>query len=474
VPGAIEEAAAGVQIQGGGRLNTPPSQETNAKFDNFLFKQIRRDVASNEDAVRIRDQFKQSLFAGGLTPDLLRSLPPSARSALTTQLQRPLGQGFENPEVLATGLESGRIRPLDANRVINAGAQPNAELDKAAEGARNLTQSFEALQAAISRRIEQLSGDHAGLGPKIDSAARGIDNFQPDTKLIGGLFDNLNPVAVFGTLFSRLSSALTPSPTPAPPDVSGFTDGRRYSRQLNPTPVADDVSEAGKSLAAAITEAANAVRNATPTQPVQQKAGGGAVWGAGTATSDSIPAMLSHGEYVINANAASKIGLANLDRLNGYRGGGPIQLADGGSSSGYDASPEGGEAAHRPAMLSGSYDVRQPTMAAPSSMASSMVPARRSWRFRRSSRRWRVRVRRRAQESKRTHKSDFVGIFGGHNFDTPGSYAKGGPIGHFATGGIMPDFSAGSAPSLSAISPRRADRWVTWTSISRPTMATSK
>ncbi|MBN8934728.1 MAG: hypothetical protein J0I13_00115, partial [Rhizobiales bacterium] len=31
--------------------------------------------------------------------------------------------------------------------------------------------------------------------------------------------------------------------------------------------------------------------------------------------------------------------------------------------------------------------------------------------------------------SKRKYKSDFTGIFGGHVFDTPGSYASGGPVG---------------------------------------------
>ena len=45
-------------------------------------------------------------------------------------------------------------------------------------------------------------------------------------------------------------------------------------------------------------------------------ADGGAVWGPGTGTSDSIPAMLSNGEYVIRQAAAERIGYATLDRLN--------------------------------------------------------------------------------------------------------------------------------------------------------------
>lgn len=43
---------------------------------------------------------------------------------------------------------------------------------------------------------------------------------------------------------------------------------------------------------------------------------GGHVQGPGTATSDSIPAMLSDGEYVINAKATKQIGLNNLNALN--------------------------------------------------------------------------------------------------------------------------------------------------------------
>ena len=43
---------------------------------------------------------------------------------------------------------------------------------------------------------------------------------------------------------------------------------------------------------------------------------GGYVAGPGTGTSDSIPAMLSNGEYVINASAVRRIGVWNLDALN--------------------------------------------------------------------------------------------------------------------------------------------------------------
>ncbi len=55
-----------------------------------------------------------------------------------------------------------------------------------------------------------------------------------------------------------------------------------------------------------------------------KRAMGGAVFGAGTAMSDSIPMALSNGEYVLRTAAAQAIGYGNLDRINatGNIGGG--------------------------------------------------------------------------------------------------------------------------------------------------------
>ncbi|KWK79431.1 hypothetical protein WM16_07770 [Burkholderia ubonensis] len=48
-------------------------------------------------------------------------------------------------------------------------------------------------------------------------------------------------------------------------------------------------------------------------------ADGGAIRGPGTGTSDSIPAMLSNGEYVIKASAVQQIGIPALDAINSGR-----------------------------------------------------------------------------------------------------------------------------------------------------------
>jgi TP901 family phage tail tape measure protein len=68
---------------------------------------------------------------------------------------------------------------------------------------------------------------------------------------------------------------------------------------------------------------------------VVNKALGGYISGAGTATSDSIPAMLSNGEYVINADSVKKYGVQTFNAFNNkkYAMGGPVTrmpYADGG------------------------------------------------------------------------------------------------------------------------------------------------
>ena len=53
-------------------------------------------------------------------------------------------------------------------------------------------------------------------------------------------------------------------------------------------------------------------------------AGGGYITGPGTGTSDSIPAMLSNGEYVLRSSAVDRIGVATLNRMNRYADGGYV------------------------------------------------------------------------------------------------------------------------------------------------------
>ncbi|WP_416394226.1 MULTISPECIES: phage tail tape measure protein [unclassified Curtobacterium] len=69
-----------------------------------------------------------------------------------------------------------------------------------------------------------------------------------------------------------------------------------------------------------ITITTNQVTRATKENTVGIfKASGGYISGPGTGTSDSIPAMLSNGEYVIRAAAVQKYGVHTFDRINASR-----------------------------------------------------------------------------------------------------------------------------------------------------------
>ena len=84
-------------------------------------------------------------------------------------------------------------------------------------------------------------------------------------------------------------------------------------------PLQDAKSEADKVLAALNRVDGSSITinwvGGKPPSPVR-RAAGGPVFGSGTATSDSIPAMLSNGEYVLRAAAVRSIGMMNLDALN--------------------------------------------------------------------------------------------------------------------------------------------------------------
>jgi hypothetical protein len=121
-------------------------------------------------------------------------------------------------------------------------------------------------------------------------------------------------------------------------------DGSKLNVQKSPTgnsyyvPVSDFKKAGMGYLSDTIFTDKNGVRWVTK-QTLQGKvyvyklADGGKVSGPGTGTSDSIPAMLSHGEYVVKASSVAKYGVDTLDAINSqkFHKGGPVHahLPDG-------------------------------------------------------------------------------------------------------------------------------------------------
>lgn len=80
-----------------------------------------------------------------------------------------------------------------------------------------------------------------------------------------------------------------------------------------------------------------------------RKAAGGYISGPGTTTSDSIPARLSNGEYVVKASSVQKYGRSFFDSVNaqrfaagGYVGGGSVSVSSNPQVAVYVQSPVDG------------------------------------------------------------------------------------------------------------------------------------
>lgn len=116
-------------------------------------------------------------------------------------------------------------------------------------------------------------------------------------------------------------------------------EARRFADQILQIPTARTTkvtltgAETATQKARALRDALLGIKNRTVTVDVitgtanklianpklLEKADGGRVTGPGTGTSDSIPAYLSNGEYVVKAAAVNKYGPAFFDRLNSMR-----------------------------------------------------------------------------------------------------------------------------------------------------------
>lgn len=419
IQGPVDASAEDVQILGGGP--TASSIGNFTKFDTALLAQVRRDVKSKEDADRIVSEFEKGLFSGGLTPDLLRGLQdssPNAANFLTSQVGRSLSQRFANPEVLAAGLETGRIKPLGAGSVINAGARPDLDAELAARSARWFMQKVEETLARLGVSVDE------GAEKASEVASSGLSSVGKAVATNQGDFLRfiLNPTAIPGALFGGQTPNARVSEGFAA--LGGGSDSATSRVSEGFSTLTTQTGETTKSLAGLQTAidaiVANGSNGTKPTV-VEGRASGGLLRGPGSSTSDSIPIMASDGEFIVNAKAASKAGLAHLEWLNagmpGFAGGGTVDafnILRGLGIGEHSISPtdDGG------AIIDGMYHPPGDPILQTPFVRQALARARQD-----------------AGPSKRKYKSDFVGLFGGHNFDTPGSYAEGGAVGRISASG---------------------------------------
>lgn len=106
-------------------------------------------------------------------------------------------------------------------------------------------------------------------------------------------------------------------------DIDGVEQRNKPSLDVNNQPAKDSIRSVWDGLSSLVSHGWEAVVNV-----VKGSAAGGPISGPGTGTSDSIPARLSHGEYVINARSTRKyaglVHAINNDAVPGYASGGKV------------------------------------------------------------------------------------------------------------------------------------------------------
>ena len=244
-----------------------------------------------------------------------RDFVDAADEALETAIENLRVQGLSRTE-----WENINTR-IDASRA-NA-ALYEAEVLKALENAKGLVGEWEKLDETFTtshviHTIYTSSGDNSGPGPSPGPSPEP----QPDP---AGNPDRDRVVAQMGntTIYNEVKRRAGVTARDAESDTAEIKIGQ-YLRRITK-------AEADSILALMAPKPLNPYN-----LPPGFFAQGGYISGPGTRTSDSIPAMLSNGEYVIKAASVDKFGKGFLDAINagklpGFRLGG--MLRDGGGSS---------------------------------------------------------------------------------------------------------------------------------------------
>jgi len=263
---------------------------------------------------------------GGVAGAIVGAIPESVKRAVSDP--GSLAER-ERPETQRTGPALPATEPIATSPVLKALQERELEQQRIRDEIQGKASQPSYPTPPAPQQIPQ-SATQSGAPPQ-----------QQGASLFDSFIENLN---------AKLNSINPPNLKVAPEDA-GVGLGIRGSLEDSSQNVASALKDAGTQLAQAIAEiTANLKSNSSSGGEAQSSSaevaaaggglirwmdGGGRVMGPGTSTSDSIPAMLSDGEYVIRAEAARKLGRGALDWLNAgnfAEGGSPSWIPPGGLS----------------------------------------------------------------------------------------------------------------------------------------------
>jgi len=258
-------------------------------------------------------------FSNAYSPEPKPSSPEA-----TTKSQEPIISNIlPNLEKLLRGDFSNASAPKPST----APASPALNLDRTAPPPIGFDRDS---SGAFIRNEVPIPAQPPAIGPRSEAAPAQPQQFASLESVLSSL------AAAISSLGPKQDLKQT-----GPADAVGIRGDTQTPQDI--TTATNQVAALGNAAAQATQQlesvkAPEQTTTATKSPPVAASEGGH-IRGTGTSTSDSIPAMLSDGEYVVKAEAVKRVGVENLDAVNGgsahLSAGGEVRhYADGGSAIG--------------------------------------------------------------------------------------------------------------------------------------------
>jgi hypothetical protein len=175
---------------------------------------------------------------------------------------------------------------------------------------------------SLVKTAKEMEGQYKATGPSFNSAP-GPSELANRKSTYDVMFDSLSKDALAKAEANDKFSDAVENFISAVETFTGKKVPTKKTPQIN-TGKAGSTSAGGISLPAPVKSSSKSTTLGGITLPNFGRAMGGYISGAGNGTSDSIPAMLSNGEYVINAKSVKSVGMPMLDRINKMAMGGPV------------------------------------------------------------------------------------------------------------------------------------------------------
>jgi hypothetical protein len=262
-----------------------------------------------DDATQATEQLSlAALDAAAAEKNVAKALQDSRKAAADTGRQFfNLGDSLDDSKVSLDGWIADMQKQAAALRDFQHNAQQAAD-----KGLRKgLIKALEEAGPAGALRMAQLAdGTKEQIGRANRAWKGGAQAIKDYTNVVGGV-----PKAKATTFTAKTTQALS--------KLSELTSRRDAlkDKSFNVTAL---TTSAQRALAAIVAyripdKSFTVTQHTNATLGEAARATGGYISGPGTATSDSIPARLSNGEYVVQAKAVDRYGVAMFDAINAQR-----------------------------------------------------------------------------------------------------------------------------------------------------------